>query len=92
MLPDRALGVRPAGMIGIAADIAARRAINGPAAVDLEHVAGARGLLARPCLTRRNALAGIFDDERAALDRDGCEQTKPGRRAADTIAGLARAR
>jgi len=79
-------------MIGIAADIAARRPVNGPAIVDLEHVAGARGPLARPGLTRRNAFARIFDDERAALDRSGCEQAEPGRRAADAIAGIARAR
>src|SRR5947209_3408658 len=46
-LPHRALGVWPAGMVGIAADIAARRSVDGPAAVDLEHVAGARRLLAR---------------------------------------------
>jgi hypothetical protein len=66
-------------MIGIAADIAARRAVDGPAAVDLEHVAGARGALARLGFARWDARAGIFDDEGAAPDRSGGEQAEPGR-------------
>src|SRR5262245_19374728 len=53
--PDRALGVGPAGMVGIAADIAARRPVDGPAAVDLEHVAGARSPLAHLRFAGRNA-------------------------------------
>src|SRR5262249_691199 len=40
-LRERALGVRPARVIGVAADVAARRSVHGPAAVDLEHVAAA---------------------------------------------------
>src|SRR5262249_31469943 len=90
-LPDRALGVGPAGMVGIAADIAARRTVHSPAAVDLEHVAGARGALARLGFARCTAPAGIFDDEGAALDRSGGEQAEPCRRAPDAVAGLARA-
>ncbi len=86
-LYNRALGIRPAGMVGIAADVAARRAVDGPAAVDLEHVAGALRLLARLRLARRNALAGIFDDEGATPDRCGGEQAEPGRRAADAVVG-----
>src|SRR5215467_2078630 len=58
-LPDCALGVGPAGMVGIAPDIAARRAVDGPAAVDLEHVTGARGALARLGFARWDARAGI---------------------------------
>ena len=72
-------------MIGIAADVGARRAVDGKAAVDLEHVAGARCLLARVRFACSNARAGILDDERAALDRRGREQAKPGRGAADAI-------
>src|SRR5215470_5139790 len=91
-LPDRAFGIGPAGMVGIAADIAALRAVDGPAAVDLEHVAGTRGPLAHLGLTRRNAFARIFDDECAALDRSGRKQAEPGRRAANPVAGVAPAR
>src|SRR6266568_2145064 len=91
-LADRAFGVRPAGMVGIAADITARRAVDGPAAVDLEHVAGAGCALARLGFTRRNALAGIFDDDRATPDRGGREQAEPCRRAADAITAVAPAR
>ena len=91
-LPDRALGVGPTGMVGIAAEIAARRAVDCPAAADLEHVAGARSPLAQPRFAGRNALAGIFDDERAALNGGGCEQAESDRRAANAVAGLARAR
>src|SRR6185295_2074385 len=37
--------IRPAGMVGIAPEIAARRAVDRPLVVELEHVFGAEALL-----------------------------------------------
>src|SRR5262249_58288541 len=42
-LDDVGFGVRTARVIGIAAHVAAARAVDGPAAVDLGHVAAAPG-------------------------------------------------
>src|SRR5262249_32832314 len=57
-------GVRPARVIGIAAHVAAARAVDGPAAVDLVHVAAAAGL--EPLGLRIGDTAPlVFDDEGA---------------------------
>src|SRR5262245_28924724 len=81
-------GVRTARVIGIAAHVAAGRAVDGEAAVDLIHVAAAAGL--EPLGLRiGDAAPLVFDDERAFLDRLGREQPETGRRTADAV-GLAR--
>src|SRR5262245_5376540 len=80
-------GVRTARVIGIAAHVAAGRAVDGEAAVDLIHVAAAAGL--EPLGLRiGDAAPLVFDDEGAFLDRIGREQPEAGRRAADAV-GLA---
>src|SRR5262245_19039304 len=77
-------GVRTARVIGIAAHVAAARAVDGPAAVDLVHVAAAAGL--EPLGLRIGDTAPlVLDDERAFLDRLGREQPEPGRRTADAV-------
>src|SRR6516165_578680 len=77
-------GVRTARVIGIAAHVAAARAVDGPAAVDLVHVAAAAGL--EPLgLRMRDTASLVLDDERAFLDRLGREQPEPGRRTADAV-------
>src|SRR6516165_1181293 len=87
-LDDVGFGVRTARVIGIAAHVAPTRAVDGPAAVDLVHIAAAAGL--EPLGLRiGDAAPLVFDDERALLDRRGREQPEPGRRAADAV-GLAR--
>src|SRR5215813_9289794 len=81
-------GVRTARVIGIAAHVAAARAVDGEAAVDLVHVAAAAGL--EPLGLRvGDAASLVLDDERAFLDRLGREQPESGRRTADAV-GLAR--
>src|SRR5262249_21764709 len=81
-------GVRTARVIGIAAHVAAARAVDGEAAVDLVHVAAAARL--EPLGLRiGDAAPLVFDDEGAVLDRLGREQPEAGRRAADAV-GLAR--
>src|SRR5262249_27910775 len=73
-----------ARVIGIAAHVAAARAVHGPAVVDLVHVAAAAGL--EPLGLRvGNAAALVFDDERAFLDRLGPEQPQAGRRTAEAV-------
>jgi hypothetical protein len=86
VIHQRALGIRPAGMIGVAADVGADRAVDGPAPVDLEHVAASGAGFARVCLLRGNAAAGVLDDELALGDRGGRKETKAGRGAAHAIA------
>ena len=88
-LYQRAFCVRPAGVVGVAADVAAGRSIQGPAAVDLEHVAAAGLALARARFAGGDAAAGILDDERALGDRRGGEQAESGSRTADAIALVA---
>src|SRR5215211_899156 len=70
-------------MVGIARHVAMRGAIDGPAAVDLEHVFARVTSLIRSCLLGGNARAAILDDDRALLDRRGGEQAEAGWRAAD---------
>jgi hypothetical protein len=84
---ERALRIRAAGVVCIAADVGAYRAVDGPAIVDLEHVA-ARAVFSRAWLRALECAPGIFDDERAALDRRSREQAKSGRGAADPVAGI----
>src|SRR3954454_21682906 len=93
-VPDRAqnhgaldhvgFGVGTTGVVGIAGDIAAARAVHGPAAVDLVHVAVAARLELGGLRMGEEATA-VGDDERALLDRRGGEQPQPGPRTADAI-------
>src|SRR5262249_35491598 len=78
------------GMVGIARGIAAARSVDGPAVVDLEHVAGAAGLKALRSLMVDTASL-VLDDQRAAPDHRRGEQAKPRARASDAI-GFARHR
>src|SRR5262249_7402975 len=77
-------GVGTAGVIGVARDVAAARAVDGPAAVDLVEIARAARFEPRR-LRIADAAAPVGDDERALVDRRGGEQPQPGRRAADAI-------
>src|SRR4030095_4481843 len=77
----RPLRVRPAGGVGVAGEVAAGRAVDGPAAVQFEQVLVLdRILFLDPAVEQR---AEIFDDPRALLDFLGGEQTEPGAGAAD---------
>src|SRR5216684_903129 len=97
-VPDRAqdhlalakvgFGVRTAGMVGVARDVAAVRAVDRRAAVDLEHVAGAARLPSLG-LGMPDAASAVFDDERALRDRRGRKQAEAGAGAADAIASSA---
>src|SRR6266851_4961388 len=60
-------GVRAAGMVGVAREVAAARAVDGRAAVDLEHVAGAARLPPLG-LGMADAPTPVFDDEPALGD------------------------
>src|SRR5262249_12816781 len=76
-----------ARVIGVAAHVAAARAVDSEAAVDLIHVAAAARF--EPLGLRiGDAAPLVFHDERAFLDRFGREQPEAGRRAADAL-GLA---
>src|SRR5271170_4704486 len=78
------LRVGVAAMIDVAAEIAPRRTVDGPMAVDLEHIFGAEAPLALLRFGSRDALAAVGNDVGAGLDRSGREQAEPGRRAPDT--------
>src|SRR5206468_3908146 len=78
---DVGLGIGPAGMVDVAGDVAPGRAVDGPAAVELEQVA---------VVDLVGALVGdlrppVLDDERALPDGAGGEQAEAGARAAETI-------
>src|SRR5690606_7660742 len=75
------LGVGPARMIAVARDIAARRAVDRPAAVDLVHVAVVD--LVRDL--GRELAALVLDDLGALGDRLDGEQSEPGAGAANAI-------
>src|SRR6185312_9006792 len=51
-----------AGVVDVAGDIAARGAVDGPAAVDLEQVLVGAATVEHLRLLRRDAWAGVFDD------------------------------
>ena len=82
------LGVRSAGMVGVASEVPAGRAIDSPAAVDFVEIAIAARLEDVGLLGREFA-ALVVDDEAAPLDRLGGEQAEPGAGAADTEGLLA---
>src|SRR5262249_21385368 len=75
------LGVRPAGMVDVARLVAAGRAIHGPATVDFEQILGGE-LVGDPV---GQLATRIIDDELAALDQPGGEQTEAAFRAADPV-------
>src|ERR1051325_7591612 len=78
------LGVRPARVVDVARHVPALGAVDGPARVDLEHVAGAaRFELVR--LRIADAAAAVRDDVLSLPERlDGVE-AEPGFRAADSV-------
>ena len=72
-------GIRSAGMIDVARAVPAVGAVDGPARVDLEHVAGIElvgGFAA-------NLPAAVANDELPLLDRDTGEETQPSFGSAD---------
>ena len=69
-------------MVDVARDIAARRAVDGPAAVDLVQIAVAVGLDFAGLLGGEQG-AFVFGDPAPLLDRPGGEQAEAGARAAD---------
>src|SRR5262245_43739444 len=86
---DVGFGVGTAGVIGVTRDVAAGRAVHGPAAVDLVEVARPARLEPRR-LRGADAAPLVLDDEGALRDLRGGEQSEPGRAAPDAV-GLARA-
>src|SRR5947209_16797812 len=76
-------------MIGVAGDVLAGRAIDGPAAVDLVQIPVATRLELLGHLVRQSR-ALIFRNEGALLDLLGCEQAETGTRASDAERFLAR--
>jgi hypothetical protein len=80
--------VRPAGVVGVAAEIAASRTIDGPAAIDLIEIAVATRLKLL-CLVIRQFAALVLDDTGAFADRLGGKQSQPRPGAADTEWSLA---
>src|SRR5262245_26114434 len=81
-LDDVGLGVGPARVIDVARDVAAGRAVDGPAAADLEQVAGvgAVGALVG------GATGPALDYDAALADGLGRDQAEPGSRAGNAIA------
>jgi hypothetical protein len=71
---DDRIGIRPAGMIDVARDVRARRAVDGPARVHLEQIAIIRNVLA---LLVREQRAGVVDDEGALPDRSVANTPSP---------------
>src|SRR4029077_20931074 len=74
------IGVRPAGMVDVARQVRARRAVDGPARIHLEPVAIVGALVALLVGQQR---AGVLDDVFVLADRLGREHAKPGARARD---------
>src|SRR5687767_4507707 len=80
---DVGLRIRPAAVVGVARDVAADGAVDGPAPVQLEQVLVFDGVVfLDPAVEQR---AGILDDPRTLLDFPGSEETKSGAGAADAI-------
>src|SRR5262249_15138753 len=79
-VPDEVdLGVRPAGMIDVAGEVAAARSVDGPAVVELEQVL----VVELVGLVVRKLASAVAGDVAALLDRPAGEHAKPGKRAAD---------
>src|SRR5438552_2026965 len=77
--PGLGFGMRSAGMIDVARAVPAVGAVDGPARVDLEHVAGIElvgGFAA-------NLPAAVANDELPLLDCDTGEETQPSFGSAD---------
>src|SRR5882672_9065712 len=71
-LDDVGLGIRPAGVIDVARDVAPGRAVDRPTLVDLEQVA----IVELVGQLVGNAPAPVLDDEVALLDGLGGEQAE----------------
>src|SRR5262245_46797062 len=69
---DIRLGVRPAGMVDVAGDVLAARAVDGPAVVDLEQILGVE-LVRDPVV---QLLARVADDEASPADELGGEKAE----------------
>src|SRR5262245_62283621 len=67
VLLDIRFGVRPAGMVDVAGDVLAARAVDGPAVVDLEQVLGVE-LVRDPVV---QLLPGMLGEEAFSRDRVG---------------------
>src|SRR5947209_4796577 len=80
---DVGLGIRPAGVVDVACDILAHRAVDSPAAVQLEQVLVLdRVVLLVPGIEQRPEIA---DDLGPLLDRLGGKQAKSGTGAANAV-------
>src|SRR6202035_2422426 len=85
---DIGFRVRLAGVIDIARDVLAHRAVDGPAAVELEQVFVLdRVVLLLPAIQERPKITDYFG---ALLDRFGGEEAKPGAGTADAIGFIRR--
>jgi hypothetical protein len=82
LAPLDGVDVRPAGVIDVARDVAAGRAVDRPVRVDLEHIARATRF-APFGLGIGHPPSDIADDELTFPESSGCEQAEPGRCAAD---------
>ena len=82
------LGIRPARMIGVAAEVPAGRSVDRPPAVDLVEIAVA-ARLQLVGLRGRELAAFVFDDKGTLFDQRGCKEAEPGAGAADTKRRLA---
>src|SRR5215813_5325373 len=79
VLHEIGFGIRSARMVDVARAVPAVGAVDGPARVDLEQVAGIE--LVGGFGT--NLPAAVANDELTLFDRDAREQTKPGLRSTD---------
>src|SRR5712672_95086 len=85
---DVGFRVRLAGMIDVARDVLAHRAVNGPAVAELEQIFVLdRVVFLLSAIQQRTKIA---DDFGALLDRFGGEETKPGAGTADAIGFIRR--
>src|SRR6185503_15519257 len=80
---EHGFGVRVAGVIDVASDIAARGTVDGPAAVDLEQVLVGAATVERLRFLRVDAGSEILDDVGIPHDGRGGEEAEARRRAAD---------
>src|SRR5262249_9317822 len=80
---DVGFGIRPAGMVGVARDIAADRTVDGPAAVQFEQIFVLDRVIFR--LRAIEQRPEILEDPGALFDLFRCEEPEAGPRPSDTI-------
>jgi hypothetical protein len=83
--PNHRLGIRPAGMVDVTADVPARDAVDAPLLVKLEQEFVAPVALELVGGRGGDDAAAILDDELALPDRRHGKEAEAGGRAADAI-------